>query len=66
VTLARTSAVVALAALLAWPLAFASAGRPVGAASLRAAGIDTAGMDRSVRPGDDFFRFANGTWYKEH
>jgi putative endopeptidase len=25
-------------------------------------GIDVAGMDRSVAPGDDFFRFANGTW----
>jgi predicted metalloendopeptidase len=27
-------------------------------------GIDTAGMDRSVKPGDDFFRYANGTWYR--
>ncbi len=26
-------------------------------------GIDTAGMDRSVDPGDDFFMFANGGWY---
>jgi putative endopeptidase len=25
-------------------------------------GVDLAGMDRSVRPGDDFFRFANGKW----
>ncbi|HEX6616276.1 MAG TPA: M13 family metallopeptidase N-terminal domain-containing protein, partial [Gemmatimonadales bacterium] len=25
-------------------------------------GIDVAGMDRSVRPGDDFFRYANGHW----
>ncbi|HEU5040602.1 MAG TPA: M13 family metallopeptidase, partial [Gemmatimonadales bacterium] len=25
-------------------------------------GLDTAGMDRSVRPGDDFFEFANGRW----
>jgi predicted metalloendopeptidase len=29
------------------------------------AGIDTAGMDRSVKPGDDFFGYANGTWLKE-
>ena len=28
-------------------------------------GLDAAGMDRSVRPGDDFFRFANGTWLRE-
>jgi putative endopeptidase len=27
-------------------------------------GIDLAGMDRSVPRGDDFFRFANGTWLK--
>ena len=27
-----------------------------------AAGIDTAGMDRSVKPGDNFFAYANGTW----
>jgi putative endopeptidase len=27
-------------------------------------GFDTAGMDRSVAPGDDFYRFANGTWAK--
>ena len=28
------------------------------------AGIDLAGMDTSVAPGDDFFRYANGTWMK--
>ncbi len=27
-------------------------------------GVDTAAMDRSVKPGDDFFLYANGTWYK--
>jgi putative endopeptidase len=27
-------------------------------------GFDTAGMDTSVKPGDDFFNYANGTWYK--
>src|ERR1700737_3422083 len=27
-------------------------------------GIDVAGMDRSMKPGDDFFKFANGTWDK--
>jgi len=27
-------------------------------------GFDTAGMDRSVPPGDDFFGYANGTWAK--
>jgi putative endopeptidase len=28
-------------------------------------GIDVAGMDRSVKPGDDFFEYANGTWLKQ-
>ena len=27
-------------------------------------GVDMAGMDRSVAPGDDFFAYANGTWAK--
>lgn len=27
-------------------------------------GFDVSGMDRSVRPGDDWFRFVNGTWAK--
>ncbi len=26
-------------------------------------GVDLAGMDRSVKPGDDFFRFVNGAWF---
>jgi len=26
--------------------------------------IDVAGMDRTVRPGDDFFAYANGAWFK--
>jgi len=25
-------------------------------------GVDTAGMDKSVAPGDSFYRFVNGTW----
>ncbi len=29
-----------------------------------AAGIDQAAIDTSVKPGDDFFAFANGTWVK--
>ena len=29
-----------------------------------ALGIDPAAMDKSVRPGDDFFAYANGTWVK--
>ncbi|HLA63262.1 MAG TPA: M13 family metallopeptidase, partial [Rhodothermales bacterium] len=28
-------------------------------------GLDAAGMDLTVRPGDDFFGYANGTWLRE-
>ena len=28
-------------------------------------GIDTTAMDASVKPGDDFFSYVNGTWIKE-
>ena len=33
-------------------------------ATIPAPGIDLAGIDRSVLPGDDFFAYANGNWYK--
>jgi putative endopeptidase len=33
-------------------------------ASLGTFGFDTAGMDKSVAPGDDFFAYANGGWAK--
>src|SRR5262245_46811739 len=26
-------------------------------------GFDLTGMDRSIKPGDDFYRYANGAWY---
>ncbi|WP_404711074.1 M13 family metallopeptidase [Sphingomonas sp. MMS24-J13] len=29
-------------------------------------GVDYADMDRSVKPSDDFFRFAEGTWLRDH
>ena len=28
-------------------------------------GIDTDGMDRSVRPGQDFFRYVSGNWAED-
>ncbi|WP_430421042.1 M13 family metallopeptidase [Phenylobacterium sp.] len=48
---------------------FEAADAPSGAASSLASpsygtwGFDLSGMDRSVKPGDDFFKFANGAWY---
>ena len=32
------------------------------AATPRVRGLDLAAIDRSVHPGDDFYKFANGTW----
>jgi putative endopeptidase len=36
----------------------------IGAAPARTYRVDVAGMDRSVKPGDDFYAFANGGWMK--
>ena len=46
------------AAILCSPAAWAAppASRPIG--------IDLPGIDHSVQPGDDFFRYANGAWLK--
>ncbi|HYM60631.1 MAG TPA: M13 family peptidase, partial [Thermoanaerobaculia bacterium] len=33
-------------------------------AAKKSHGLDLAGMDKSVSPGDDFFAFANGAWVK--
>ena len=48
--------VAAAALALACPLAVAAQQAPAPVA------VDTAGMDRSLRPGDDFFSYANGSW----
>ncbi len=42
------------------PVAPASANKP----QIGTYGFDTAGMDRTVAPGDDFYDFANGKWAK--
>ncbi len=49
---------------------FAQGPKATGKAATRAQapvlhGLDLAGMDRSVKPGDDFYAFANGTWMKQ-
>ena len=36
---------------------------PVARAAIGNCGLDLAAGDRSVRPGDDFFAYANGGWY---
>ena len=42
------------------PAAAPAAGKPV----YGSYGFDTAGMDTSVAPGDNFYQYANGTWAK--
>ena len=55
---------------IAFAAVTAAACTPAGVSTRSAAapppssGIDVAGIDPSVAPGDDFFRYANGTWIK--
>jgi putative endopeptidase len=58
---ARLSPSLAVVAALVLVAAFAGEAAPTTGAP---AGIDTAGMDRSVKPGDNFFQYANGGWVK--
>ena len=55
--LARGSAVI-----LAVALAIVVPGRGIADGPVAASGFDVSGMDRSVAPGADFFRYANGAW----
>src|SRR5215831_414928 len=41
-----------------------SAAAPAPKPTFGAWGVDLAGMDKNVKPGDDFFDYANGTWYR--
>ncbi|MBV9214568.1 MAG: M13 family metallopeptidase [Acidobacteria bacterium] len=58
----RTDPIRKIAALVLLTGLFYSA--PVRALS-QTANVDIAGMDRSVDPGDDFFLYANGTWFNK-
>ena len=53
----------AAAAVPAWSAA-SHPGHDHGKPQLGTWGFDAAGMDRAVKPGDNFFDFANGTWAK--
>ncbi len=48
--------------LLFLAAAVAGVGAPASAPPTLWRGIDTAGMDRSVKPWEDFYRYANGKW----
>jgi len=53
---------IALLAGCATGTATSSSGGARGAPAIGSFGVDLAGRDLSVKPGDDFFRYANGTW----
>ncbi len=52
------SAAIALAATVPFQSPMAQQAQPASA-------LDLAGMDLSVKPGDNFFYYANGTWLKQ-
>ena len=52
----------AATALIAAPLLATAVGQP----RYLPWGLELRDMDRSVKPGDDFFAYAEGTWLKNH
>ena len=57
---AGVAALAVLGLSLRQPVARAADGK----ATIGTWGVDLTAMDRSVKPGDDFFRYAGGTWMK--
>lgn len=51
-----------LGASLVWAVVAFAADKPL----YGTFGLDTAGFDKATAPGDDFFRYANGTWLDHH
>jgi putative endopeptidase len=60
----RTASGLAIAASLFVATASGTYAWTAGPASADGHGLDLTAIDRSVTPGDDFFRFANGAWLK--
>ena len=54
----------AVGALALTGLLTAADAQQAGKPTFGAWGVDLSGMDKSVKPGDDFFDYANGTWFK--
>ena len=63
-TMLAGAAVAAEPAAFLNPVTTGSAPAMAGKPTYGAFGFDTAGMDRSVKPGDDFYAYASGTWQK--
>ena len=60
----RTMIVVAGAAALALAIPSVAGSAPADRPAVGAFGFDEAGMDRTVKPGDSFYAYANGGWAK--
>ena len=56
---------VVVLSILGTSITWAASGvQPAQTTSSKASGIDLAGVDRSIKPGDDFDGYASGTWRK--
>ncbi len=55
---------IALAGLAGAACVAIAATPPAGKAAIGGWGFDLSGMDTTVRPGDDFFEYADGAWFK--
>ena len=61
---AGVAVLAAMALLCGGTATFAGSSSSENAPKFGSWGIDLSAMDKSVKPGDDFFSFANGAWYK--
>jgi putative endopeptidase len=60
--LQRTALTLSLCCALAGAAVLSAPRQETSAPAASRHGIDLAGMDRSIKPGDDFFGYANGAW----
>jgi len=63
-TFVAASVLAALSPFPVFPFASTPGSAVIEAPRFGTWGFDTAGMDRSVKPGDDWARYASGTWLK--
>lgn len=61
-----TAAATAVLAMALTPVAAADAPDKTPAPKYGPWGVDYADMDKSVKPGDDFFAYAEGSWLRDH